>query len=231
MAFEITLPRLGWDMVEGSLADWLKKDGEFVKAGELLFTVEGDKAIQEIEALDSGYLKTLPDGPQKGEKVPVGTLLGYLVPEEELAGFQFPGKALEPVAVEAAQGRAIPGPAGLPLEKPAPAPVDGHKRRVHISPYAKRLAQGLGVDWQGIQGSGKGGRIMALDVEQAASMKQKAAAPGRGPCAGPASIRRQALSSQLQRNWRPNGTPSSRHCARKSPSTWLTAPIPQRRSP
>jgi pyruvate/2-oxoglutarate dehydrogenase complex dihydrolipoamide acyltransferase (E2) component len=107
----------------------------------------------------------------------VGTLLGYLVPEEELAGFQFPGETPEPVAVEAAQGPAIAGPAGLPLEKPAPAPVDGHKRRVYISPYAKRLAQGLGVDWQGIQGSGKGGRIMALDVEQAALMKKKAAAP------------------------------------------------------
>ena len=172
MAFEITLPRLGWDMVEGSLADWLKKDGELVKAGELLFTVEGDKAIQEIEALDSGYLKTLPDGPQKGEKVPVGTLLGYLVPEEELAEFQFPGQALEPVPEQA-----VVQPAGLPMEKPAPAPVDGRKRRVYISPYARRLAQGLGVDWQGIHGSGKGGRIMALDVEQAALIKQKAAQP------------------------------------------------------
>jgi len=180
MAFEITLPRLGWDMVEGSLADWLKKDGEFVKAGELLFTVEGDKAIQEIEALDSGYLKTLPDGPQKGEKVPVGTLLGYLVPEEELAEFHFPGPALEPVPVQA-----VAQPAGLPLETPAPVPVDGHKKRVYISPYARRLAQGLGVDWQGIHGSGKGGRIMALDVEQAALMKQKTTVPVAVPMPSP----------------------------------------------
>jgi len=172
MAFEITLPRLGWDMEEGSLEDWLKKDGEFVKAGELLFTVEGDKAVQEIEALDSGYLKTLPDGPQKGEKVSVGTLLGYLVPEEELAEFHFPGQARETVSVQA-----VAQTAGFPLEMPSPAPVDGHKRRVYISPYAKRLAQGLGVDWQGMRGSGKGGRIMAQDVEQAALMKQKAAAP------------------------------------------------------
>lgn len=181
MAFEITLPRLGWDMEEGSLADWLKKDGEFVKAGELLFTVEGDKAIQEIEALDSGYLKTLPDGPQKGEKVPVGTLLGYLVPEQELAEFRFPGQSLEPVTVQATQVQAVAQPAGFPLEKPSPALVDGRKRRVYISPYAKRLAQGLGVDWQGIRGSGKGGRIMAHDVELAAEMKRKTTAPAPIP--------------------------------------------------
>jgi len=185
MAFEITLPRLGWDMEEGSLADWLKKDGEFVNAGELLFTVEGDKAIQEIEALDSGYLKTLPYGPQKGEKVPVGTLLGYLVPEEELAEFHIPGQSLEPVTVQATQVQAVAQPAGNHLEEPSPAPVDGRKRRVYISPYAKRLAQGLGVDWQGIRGSGKGGRIMALDVEQAAMMKQKAAVPVPVPTPSP----------------------------------------------
>jgi len=177
MAFEITLPRLGWDMEEGSLADWLKQDSDFVKAGELLFTVEGDKAVQEIEALDSGYLKILPNGPQKGEKVPVGTLLGYLVPEAELAGFHFPGQALKPASIPTSHAPESQPPAGFPVQQPSPAPADGRQRRVYISPYAKRLAQGLGVDWQGIRGSGMGGRIMAQDVEQAALRQQPTAAP------------------------------------------------------
>jgi pyruvate dehydrogenase E2 component (dihydrolipoamide acetyltransferase) len=185
MAFEITLPRLGWDMEEGSLADWLKKDGEFVNTGELLFTVEGDKAIQEIEALDSGYLKILPNGPQKGEKVPVGTLLGYLVPEKELAEFHFPGRVPEPVATQAIEARTTVQPTGHPSEEPVLLPADGRKRRVYISPYAKRLAKGLGVDWQDIRGSGKGGRIMALDIERAAEMKRETAAPAPLPATIP----------------------------------------------
>jgi len=91
MAYEITLPRLGWDMEEGMLAGWLKADGEWVNAGELLFNVEGDKAVQEIEALDSGFLRILPNCPPLGDKVAVGTLLGFLVPKEEIDGFHFPG--------------------------------------------------------------------------------------------------------------------------------------------
>jgi len=83
MAYEITLPRLGWDMEEGALAGWLKADGEWVNAGELLFNVEGDKAVQEIEALDNGFLRIAPNAPGIGEKVPVGTLLGYLVPKKK----------------------------------------------------------------------------------------------------------------------------------------------------
>ena len=84
MPFEVVLPRLGWNMETGRLGEWLKRDGERVEAGELLFTVEGDKATQEVEALDSGILRIPPDAPPPGQEVPVGTLLGYLLaPGEE----------------------------------------------------------------------------------------------------------------------------------------------------
>ncbi len=176
MAFEITLPRLGWDMVEGSLGSWLKAEGEYVQSGEMLFTVEGDKAIQEIEALDSGYLRILPNGPQPGEKVPVGTLLAYLVPKEELETFQFTGAA----QVEAPQPAAEPVVAASPAQSPEPVAShssDGRKRRVYISPYARRLAESLGVDWRLVAGSGMGGRIMARDVEQQAAALMMTTAP------------------------------------------------------
>ena len=55
---------------------WLKRDGERVEAGEILFTVEGDKATQEVEALDSGILRIPLDSPPPGKEVPVGTLFG-----------------------------------------------------------------------------------------------------------------------------------------------------------
>ncbi len=164
MAFEVTLPRLGWDMEEGSLAGWLKKDGEYVNAGELLFSVEGDKAVQEIEALDSGYLRILPDGPQPGQKVPVGTLLAYLVPEEERQTFVLPNR--ESAAGTPKQAELAPE---VPISAPASSGSGGGKHRIYISPYARRLAKGLGVDWQSVQGSGMAGRIMARDVQAAAA--------------------------------------------------------------
>ena len=61
MAYEVTMPRLGWTMEEGVFGEWLKQDGEEVKAGDLLFTVEGDKATQEVEVFESGILR-LPQG-------------------------------------------------------------------------------------------------------------------------------------------------------------------------
>ncbi|OGO31284.1 MAG: hypothetical protein A2Z16_13790 [Chloroflexi bacterium RBG_16_54_18] len=184
MSFEITLPRLGWDMVEGALASWLRQDGEFVRTGELLFSVEGDKAIQEIEALDSGYLRILPNGPQPGDKVPVGTLLGYLVPQEQLASFRFPGSDLPDSPKQATEAMKVVEPALVTSQEQAGAPSgDGRKRRIYISPYARRLAESLGVNWQMIEGSGRAGRIMAKDVEAIATLGELEA-----PIAAPISI-------------------------------------------
>lgn len=180
MAFEIKLPRLGWDMEEGSLAEWLKKDGDFVNSGEPVFSVEGDKAVQEIESLDSGILKISPNCPPVGQKVPIGTLLGYLVPVDELDAFQFPAPS------EAAAGAVPPAvsPQGQPSgDQPAKTAAgdqekpEGSRMRIYISPYARRLAEDLGVDWQSIKGSGLRGRIMAKDIQQAASQPK---APGTG---------------------------------------------------
>ncbi len=179
MAHEVTLPRLGWDMEEGAFGGWLRKEGEFVNAGDMLFMVEGDKAVQEIEALDSGFLRITPNAPAPGEKVPVGTLLGYLVSEEELQAFSAAGKPTAPappVSIE------TPGPASIDSVQPTiPAAASTRSsderagRRIYISPYARRLAEGLGVDWQKVRGSGRGGRIMARDIQDA--LAQQSAAP------------------------------------------------------
>src|SRR5215469_8384652 len=83
MAIEITIPRLGWNMEEGVFVGWLKQDGDTVHAGENLFTLEGEKATEEIECLDSGILLIPPTAPKPGDRVAVGAVVGYLVREGE----------------------------------------------------------------------------------------------------------------------------------------------------
>src|SRR5947207_2377901 len=90
MAHEIKLPRLGWSMEQGLFLGWRKRDGERVRAGEPLYELEGEKATQEIESLDSGILRIPPDSPPAGTVAAVGTLLGYLVAEGEPAPFETP---------------------------------------------------------------------------------------------------------------------------------------------
>ena len=79
MAYEVTMPRLGWTMEEGVFGEWLKQDGDEVKAGDLLFTVEGDKATQEVEVFEGGILRLPANAPASGDVIPVGALLAYIV--------------------------------------------------------------------------------------------------------------------------------------------------------
>jgi pyruvate dehydrogenase E2 component (dihydrolipoamide acetyltransferase) len=79
VAVEVVMPRLGWTMETGSVAEWLKHDGDVVQAGDILFTVETDKVAQEVESMDSGILRMPPDSAPTGTTVPVGAVLAYLV--------------------------------------------------------------------------------------------------------------------------------------------------------
>ncbi len=154
MAVEIVLPRLGWTMEEGTLVEWLKKDGDPVKPGEILFTVESDKAVNEVESFDEGVLRIPPDSPAPGTTVPVGTLLAYILA---------PGEALP-------AGRAASAPAATATSS-APAATTAIASRHSappISPRARRLARQLGVDWSQLQGSGQSGRIAERDIQAAA---------------------------------------------------------------
>ena len=72
MAEEIRFPRLGWSMEEGRFVGWLKSDGDAVREGEPLFEMEGEKAVQEIEALGAGILHIPMETPTPDSVVPVG---------------------------------------------------------------------------------------------------------------------------------------------------------------
>jgi pyruvate dehydrogenase E2 component (dihydrolipoamide acetyltransferase) len=87
MPVEIKVPRLGWSMEEGTFVEWLKRGGDFVQAGQPLFSIEGDKAIQDVEAIGSGILRISPRAPDNGEPVSVGVTLAFLVTADEADPF------------------------------------------------------------------------------------------------------------------------------------------------
>jgi pyruvate dehydrogenase E2 component (dihydrolipoamide acetyltransferase) len=184
MPVNILMPALSPTMEKGNLARWLKKEGDAVKAGDVIAEIETDKATMEYESIDDGVLAKIvvPEGTQD---VAVNQLIAVLATEGEdpkaaasAAGKSAPAKdsapakekAPEPAKPTAAQPTAAPQAA-------ASAPAHG-TNRVFASPLARRLAKDAGVDVGRIQGSGPHGRIIARDVEAAKSGKGLAPSPG-----------------------------------------------------
>src|SRR5262245_27406948 len=148
------MPRLGWTMEVGRVVEWLKQDGETVEAGEFLFSVESDKSVTEVEALDSGVLRLPPDAPPVGEEVPVGGLLAYIVLPGEMAPFERSASAAVsavPAATVAANANAV---SATPVAVLAPHRPVGRDGRSTISPRARRTAAQHGLDWAVLAGSG-----------------------------------------------------------------------------
>lgn len=192
MAVEVVMPRLGWGGEEGSLVEWIKKDGDVVRPGDVICTVEGDKAVNEVESLDHGVLRIPPDSPAPGVKVPVGTLLAYLVAPGEKAPFEDGGVRAPEAAPESAV-RSQTGRPDLLLGRegstvpdlgvsPAPSLLNpgangegagGHRggQVIQASPRARRIAAELGVDWTALVGSGRTGRIVERDVRAAVAIE------------------------------------------------------------
>lgn len=161
MPIRITVPRLGWSMDEGTFSEWLKRDGEPVLAGDLLFALDSDKVTQEVESLDSGVLHIPADAPKQGDKVTVGQLLGYLLAAGESI----------PIADLLA---AVPAPPAELSSPPVIVPVSASSPQASAdtlisSPRARRVATELGVDWVGVPGTGRGGRIREVDIRNAAA--------------------------------------------------------------
>ena len=119
MPIEIQLPRLGWSMEEGKFLAWLKNDGDFIKEGEPLFTLESDKAAQEVESIDSGILSIPATGPKSGDVIKVGHVLGYLLHDGESAPFsnQPAPKTKEPIEAQQPGKKSIHSSAPILLPK------------------------------------------------------------------------------------------------------------------
>ena len=184
MPHPITVPRLGWSMEQGTFLGWKKKDGDFVRAGEVLFELEGEKAAQEIESLDSGILRIPPNAPREGTVVLVGALLGYLLAEGEAIPVETSAPLAAPLAVSPS--------ASMPAETPAV------KRLQPVaSPAARRLAREMGVNVGSVAAAGNGGRVTAADVRTL----------GKSPASGSkariiSSPRARRVAKELDVNWK-----------------------------
>lgn len=199
MPINILMPALSPTMEKGNLAKWLKKEGDKVKAGDVIAEIETDKATMEVEAVDEGTLAKIVV-PEGTADVPVNNLIAVLASEGEdvkaaaSAGAAAP--APKPAAAAPAPQAAKPAPAAAPQAAPAPAiaprPEEGAKApvskdagpgaRIFSSPLARRLARDSGIDLTRVTGSGPHGRIVARDID-AAKSGQGLKAPGAAPSA------------------------------------------------
>lgn len=207
MPKEIIIPRLGWSMEEGVFVDWRKAPGEFVRAGEMVFELEGEKAAEAIESFDSGYLCVPSDAPSPGTTVKVGQVIGFLLVEGELP----PTSVGNPPATSLAN--ALPTThlaASAHLATSASVAItsvaitgalsvaDATTPRV-AGPAARRLARELGIDLNSVYSPDPTGRILREDVEQAAKSWQGSLQPEASPAIATPRARRRA--KQLGVDW------------------------------
>lgn len=160
MITEIILPKLGQTMEEGTIVEWLKQEGDTVHRDDILFTVETDKAVMEVEATANGFLRKILA--PAGQTVPVLTTVALLstTADEEVSGYRAPGmQAGEGVVRQPAQQIGATPPA-------APTASPG---RLLASPRARKAAQEKGIDLSAVTGTGPGGRIVEQDVLRAAA--------------------------------------------------------------
>jgi pyruvate dehydrogenase E2 component (dihydrolipoamide acetyltransferase) len=199
MSTQILMPALSPTMEEGKLAKWHVKEGDAVKAGDILAEIETDKATMEFEAIDEGRIGKIlvPEG-SEGIKVnaPIAVLLSEGEETAKAAPADIPEamkairEALAPGAPPKAE-KAAPeppppaqparAPAAAPAPAPQPVPTSRTNGRIFASPLAKRVAQQKGVDLASLKGSGPHGRIVKADVE--------AARPGAPPREAPPAPR------------------------------------------
>ena len=174
MATEILMPALSPTMEEGTLAKWLVKEGDTVRAGDLLAEIETDKATMEFEAVDEGVIGKLLV-PAGAEGVKVNTAIALLLGEGESAADL---GAAAPVAAAPSAAPAPTAPAATaPAAPPATAPVAQAGARVFASPLARRIAADKGLDLGQIAGTGPHGRIVKADVLGVKAQPGPAAAP------------------------------------------------------
>ena len=151
MAIKILMPALSPTMTKGNLSKWFKGEGDSVEPGELLAEIETDKAIMEVEAIDSGTLGKIIV-PAGSENISVNEVIGFLLEDgEDLSSIEnFKNSIEEP---EDSIPTDIPEIAGTNFEK-----------QTRATPLARRLAEQSGVDLTKITGTGAHDKIVRADV-------------------------------------------------------------------
>lgn len=161
MANLVNMPKLGFDMAEGTLIRWDKKVGDSITRGEVLAEIETDKATVEVQSTFDGVLAKLLV--EEGQAVPVGDPIAWIAePGEDVSALE------APVSGSSAPGEAVKEIVPTPESKPQLQSQQSSvitSGRVKVSPLARKMASERGISLQGVQGSGPGGRIVKRDLE------------------------------------------------------------------
>jgi pyruvate dehydrogenase E2 component (dihydrolipoamide acetyltransferase) len=177
--FEITMPKLGESVTEGTIGTWHKAVGDDVAFDDPLFDVSTDKVDSEIPSPYDG--KMLDILVNAGDTVPVGTVLARIgAAGSKVTGPAANGNGSRPAVAES-PGAVTPAAAAIAR--------DGAGGRL-LSPLVRRLAAEHNIDVASVAGTGVGGRIRREDIENAISSGQTlTAAPATAPAPAPAAPR------------------------------------------
>jgi pyruvate dehydrogenase E2 component (dihydrolipoamide acetyltransferase) len=168
MAIPVIMPRQGQSVETCILGEWVKKKGEVVKVGDILFSYETDKASFEEDAKADGILLDVFFA--EGDEVPVLVNVAVIgAAGESVEEFRPGGQAASPEAETVAAVELVTEKIAAPEVKT----VAESSGKVKISPRAKNLAEKSGVVYQHLQGSGPEGRIIERDIEAAAQTMPK----------------------------------------------------------
>lgn len=178
MPINITMPALSPTMTEGTLAKWIKFEGDAVESGDVIAEIETDKATMEVEAVDDGILGKIII-PAGSHNIPVNEVIAVLLEDGESVGdidnmsitaHDTPSKQEKPPSKD----NTVSAQSTQPMQQSQGA--TNTKKRVLASPLAKRLAKDAKIDLANIKGTGPRGRIIKSDIEQAKKSPNKAIA-------------------------------------------------------
>ena len=152
-------------MEKGVFSEWLKHEGEFVNQGDAVFSIEADKAVEEVLSEDAGTLSILAGVALPGTELLVGTVIGFLLEAGEAP----------PVTAPATPRPATLPAQTIPVSKQAPDPkasqaAEARQTGVVASPRARRVSRELSVDWRRLTPTGTGGRVRERDVLRSATL-------------------------------------------------------------
>lgn len=186
----ITMPKMSDTMQEGTIASWLKKEGDEVKSGDVLAEVETDKATMELESYDDGTLLYI--GVSEGDSVEVNGVIAII--GEKDADYETLLKAHQQKSTGAEEVKEEPAKEEKPApkaeeSKPSSAVADSttnstDKGRIKASPLAKKMASEKGIDISLVKGTGDNGRIIKKDIENFDPSKVAAASTSSSDVAG-----------------------------------------------
>lgn len=161
----INMPRLSDTMEEGTIAKWLKKEGDKIEEGDILAEIETDKATMEFESFYNGTLLYI--GIKEGESAPVDNVLAIIGPEGTDVSGLLDGSKKEGAKKEKQETKDENSSKKEEVKdtETKEQPTSSDEKRIFVSPLAKKMAEEKGIDLSEVKGSGENGRIVKKDIE------------------------------------------------------------------